>query len=457
MRLHGTTISRKESFVDIQFLNHASVKIVTAGARVTSDPWYLGSAFNNGWDLIHQDQSLSALAGDSSHIWISHEHPDHFSIPFFKSAPHESVRILFQKTADHRVAKFLRGQGFTVEEIGEGQVFPLAAGESFRVGRSGFYDSWSLLRAEGRSVFNLNDCDISSEQELRKLAAAVGPIDVLLTQFSYAAWKGGRANRALRELAAQNKLVTIQRQIACLKPKYVIPFASFVYFSHAENDYLNDSVNDVVKAAEAIRAAGSIPIIMKPRDVWTVGNDWNNAEAIAYWQAAYRGLAALPRHAASKTVPLADLVVDGEKYRTRVFAKNNRAMMRLAAAMPAIDAFRPLAIRLADSGDVVRFSFFEPLRELPRETQADVEMSSESLDFIFLNEFGYDTLTVNGRFEASTQGFARMTKNFAVGSLNALGLNLGLSLMARADVLLLLLGKLRSFLRKMNDPAPAKG
>jgi hypothetical protein len=30
-------------------------------------------------------------------------------------------------------------------------------------------------------------------------------------------------------------------------------------------------------------------------------------------------------------------------------------------------------------------------------------------------------VTINGRFEASTAGFARMT-NFAVGSLNALGL-----------------------------------
>ena len=84
----------------------------------------------------------------------------------------------------------------------------------------------------------------------------------------------------------------------------------------------------------------------------------------------------------------------------------------------------------------------------------DVEMSSESLDFIFRNDFGYDTLTVNGRFEASTGGFARMTKNFAVGSLNALGLGLKPSLAVNVDVVLLLLGKLRSFLRKMERSSP---
>ena len=32
----------------------------------------------------------------------------------------------------------------------------------------------------------------------------------------------------------------------------------------------------------------------------------------------------------------------------------------------------------------------------PAGATADVEMSSESLDFVFLNDFGYDTLTVTG-------------------------------------------------------------
>ncbi len=68
----------------------------------------------------------------------------------------------------------------------------------------------------------------------------IGPVDVLLTQFSYAAWKGGRDNKALRQAAAREKLVTVRRQIECLQPKFVIPFASFIYFSHADNFYLNN-------------------------------------------------------------------------------------------------------------------------------------------------------------------------------------------------------------------------
>jgi hypothetical protein len=62
---------------------------------------------------------------------------------------------------------------------------------------------------------------------------------------------------------------------------------------------------------------------------------------------------------------------------------------------------------------------------------------------------------VNGRFEASTRGFGLMTKNFAVGSLNALGLGLKPSLVANADLVLLLLRKLRSFVRRMDRPGAA--
>ena len=437
----------------IQFINHASVKLITARARITTDPWYAGAAFNNGWDLIRATPEMSATGADATHIWLSHEHPDHFSIPFFKSTPNRALRILFQDTADRRVASFLRGQGFEVDEISEGLDFPVAEGETIRVGRNGFYDSWSLYRAEGLAILNLNDCELNTEEALLALATEVGPIDVLLTQFSYAAWKGGRGNKTLRESAAREKLATVQRQIKFLKPKFVIPFASFVYFSNVENFYLNDSINDVASSATAIESAGAKPVIMKPLDQWIVGAEWDNSGPIAFWQRAYANLDALPKRGVLTSIALADLALHCRIYQDRVFKKNSKWLIRLGSMVPKVGAFRPLTIRLTDLGKTIRFSFFDMLREVTGDGTADVEMSSESLDFIFLNEFGYDTLTVNGRFEATPAGFSRMTKNFAVGSLNALGLGLKPSLITNADVVLLLVRKLRSFVRKMNRTA----
>ena len=70
-------------------------------------------------------------------------------------------------------------------------------------GVSEFYDSWLHLTDGTESILNLNDCAEGDDGELRAIARLTGPIDVLLTQFSYAAWKGGRANAHFRKLAAR--------------------------------------------------------------------------------------------------------------------------------------------------------------------------------------------------------------------------------------------------------------
>jgi hypothetical protein len=83
--------------------------------------------------------------------------------------------------------------------------------------------------------------------------------------------------------------------------------------------------------------------------------------------------------------------------------------------------------------------------------EPDVAMHSSSLSFIFLNAFGYDTLTVNGRFEATPAGFARMTKSLAIGSLNAMGLSVSPRLLLNARVVLNLLRQLAGVLRAMSS------
>jgi len=72
--------------VKLQFLNHASVKIMTDTIAIVSDPWLSGSIFNNGWKLMSTSDELFPVAADTDFIWISHEHPDHFSPAFFQTA-----------------------------------------------------------------------------------------------------------------------------------------------------------------------------------------------------------------------------------------------------------------------------------------------------------------------------------------------------------------------------------
>ena len=70
----------------LQLINHASILINHGEISLLSDPWYQGDAFHKGWNLIHEltDDEIINLLDQVTHIWISHEHPDHFSILFFK-------------------------------------------------------------------------------------------------------------------------------------------------------------------------------------------------------------------------------------------------------------------------------------------------------------------------------------------------------------------------------------
>ena len=69
----------------IKLINHASVKFEFNQVKILTDPWYEGSVFHKGWKLIHQQTAGEIINSiiDVTHIYISHEHPDHFSPNFF--------------------------------------------------------------------------------------------------------------------------------------------------------------------------------------------------------------------------------------------------------------------------------------------------------------------------------------------------------------------------------------
>jgi UDP-MurNAc hydroxylase len=439
--------------MQISFVNHACVKISIGDLVILCDPWIEGPAFNFGWDLlVKTPMSIDEIMQGVTHIWVSHEHPDHFAPKFFGDIAARyasSVPVLFQWTRDQRVRSFLTGRGFRVIELVDRKPHVLG-GVRVTCGCEDFYDSWLHVTDGRSSVLNINDCGVSRPAELAAIARLTAPLDLLMTQFSYAAWKGGRANADFRTLAAKNKLTTITAQVRALKPRYVVPFASFVYFSNEENSYLNDRINTPEVARECIAAAGSEPVIMFPGDRWTVGQPLDDAAARAAYRQVYDNLHALPLRGPGESVPLSTLEEQFHAYRRRMFAQNSPVLIKCLRRLPVLGAFRPVTIRLTDLAILVRVSITDGFEMRPTGPE-DVAMHSSSLSFIFNNAFGYDTLTVNGRFEATPEGFSKMTKSLALGSLNAMGLAVSPRLAFNFKVVLLLLRRLTSVVREMTQ------
>ncbi len=432
--------------VELTLVNHACVKIGLGSVVVLCDPWLEGSAFHDSWDLLVPTPfDLDEVMSGVTHIWVSHEHPDHFVPAFFAAAAsrYRDVPVLHRRTKGRRVASFIEARGFAVTELADREDVQVD-GVRMTCGSSLAFDSWLHLDDGRHSVLNLNDC--ADQREWDGLGEELGPLDVLLTQFSYAAWKGGSAQPALREQAARDKLDGITAQIRALGPKQVVPFASFAWFSSEENAFLNDHVNQPHHAAAAIEEAGADPVVLYPGDTWRDGAEHDNAAALAAFEVAYQSVEQRTRRVAGDSVSLEQLEHDFESFRDRIFEQNSRWLIRVARRVPLVGAFHPVAVGLTDLDQAVRISVVDGFAPCPVE-EAEVEMHSSSLAFVFRQPFGYDTLAVGGRFDATPEAFVRMTKSLGIWSMNNFGVAVRPRLLFDPRVVLWSLRRLSSVTR----------
>lgn len=444
----------------VRFINHASV-LLTQGARcLLTDPWYSGSAFNDGWRLLQEtaEADVLALLDETTDIWLSHEHPDHFRPDFFRRHRDlmraRGITVHFQLTRDKRVAGFLRGLGLTVNEMPEGRPTQLAPDFTIRTIKADFYDSALLCEMGGTKVFNLNDCHFGEAPALNRIVRAHGTCDVLLTQFSYAAWKGGPENIAWRQAAAAEKLRGIRNQIAALRPRAVIPFASFVRFANEENAYLNDAVNRPADILAADPPMGAPVVVLRPGEEQDLSALRQAPESLDHWAAVYARLPDMPLLRYERPVALPDLAAGFAAYRARMFAQNAGWLIRTIAALRLMGAFQPVRVALTDAPGTTVAVDLARGRFAAEGGTADVAMHSQSLAFLFAHDFGFDTLGANGCFrEARAGGFLRMAKSLALGNLNAMGMRLSPALAFDAAFVAIFLEKLSRIRDRLARPA----
>ncbi len=438
----------------IEFINHASVLISDDNIGILTDPWYEGDVFNKGWNLLinQSDKEIEDTLEKTNYIWVSHEHPDHFSVNFFikyKNLIQErKIKILFQKTLDSRVTNFLKSKSFEVIELTDKKTYSLNERLKVKVIKVDFYDSAQIFEFDDIRVVNMNDCPFESDLELKKFAKKVGKADLLLSQFSYAAWKGGKENKKWRQDAAREKLVTLRRQAQVLECEKIIPFASFIYFSNKENMYLNDSHNRPSDVIDYFKNSKITPYIFKPFEKQSISELKQDPSSIAFWDNVFNKINNFNYYTYDKSFNFDELKLEHKKYIDNIFRKNSKFLIYILHKIKIFNAFSDLNIYLHDQNLYINLSMFSGLTIL-KDKKFDIKIHSNSLMFIFKNEFGFDTLSVNGNFECNRKNFAKVTKHLAIGSLNAMGRNISFKALLNFSIYLLFLKRLSRVRRKL--------
>jgi L-ascorbate metabolism protein UlaG (beta-lactamase superfamily) len=417
--------------VRIRFVNHASFVVEHGGVSLLTDPWLEGRVFHRGWDLV----SPTTFAWDefrgARFLWFSHEHPDHFHPPTLAKIPADlrrEITVLFQETPDKRVVGHCRGLGFKdVVELRKGA--PLRLGDDFEVRCERFHegDSWMSVRAGGVTVLNTNDCGIRNARHAQRIARTVGPVDVLLTQFSYAYWAGNPEDTAKRRRIADEKLAWMKFQCDAFRPKVTIPIASFVWFCHEENAYLNDSVNTAEKTHRFLAANTSTsPVVLYPGDEYEFPQAWDSAPAIARYREDFERVVA-NEGALSRTSPVpVEEVTDAARRFTEELRRTSGAVLRRVLA----DA----KVHLRDHGRTFTLSLASGLTETAHDPEAcDVSLGSESLLLCLRVPWGLDTTQISGRLRKPPRGrYARFYNFFRPGQLRSRGEEMDLAYLAGA-------------------------
>lgn len=377
----------------IKFIAHASVLIETEDCTILTDPWYKGTAFNDSWKLFPEPVWDNSLFDRVDHLWISHEHPDHFNIATLKALPQsfkDRAILLFQKNNSDKMPNAFRNLGFkNIQLLNNRKTYSITAKTKVYVNQIGQMDSCLGVMTAGCTLLNLNDCEANTA-DCRQIRKDIGKVDVLLNQFSMAGYNGYFDYDAKLPAIAKKILETTVENHKDLGARTTIPFASNIYFCTEDNKYINDYANTPATVNDYFLKAGLSCTVLYPGDTLDTNQleQHLNKTALETYNDLYtNGVRNID------TPPVVEL----NKIEDALIKRS----LQLKEKFPAwlLKKLRPVTIHIRDLKQTVRLSLFTAeFTVLPAGSDFDLEIYAQPLFFSLSTLWGVQTMGVGARF-----------------------------------------------------------
>jgi len=230
-----------ENLNKIKFISHASILIeINDNESMICDPWFEGGIFNDSWTLVEKPDLQNIDFDKLKHVFISHEHPDHFYPPTLKKIREKTkgkVTLYFHKEDKQNVKEAVEDYGFDFVWLEPHKEVEISPGFFINCFPTGI-DSTLVIRTPTCVVLNQNDCQLE-KSEVKAIQKRYPKIDAWFFQFSLAGYYANHDDVKGLQAAKDKHLNLIQQYFESFKPLTFVPFASFVRFSKEGNAYLN--------------------------------------------------------------------------------------------------------------------------------------------------------------------------------------------------------------------------
>lgn len=240
--------------MQITYLGHAGFVVETEQSVLVADPWLSPEgAFDSAWFQFPCNHDLAPFVrkklqdrSKKRFVYISHEHRDHFDSNFLKSLPLGELAFIvphFQRDALRTELERLKPGELILCNHREDVSLPGGTAKLY-IDDSGINrDSSILLRFDGETFLNLNDCKL--HDQLPAIHASEGPISIFTCQFSGATWHPTcyayepeeYQNISRKKLV--NKFETVARAIETVRPRAYLPSAGPACFLDPTLIHLN--------------------------------------------------------------------------------------------------------------------------------------------------------------------------------------------------------------------------
>jgi hypothetical protein len=294
--------------------------------------------------------------------------------------------------------------GFEVLEVGDGEIIQLDS--RLKITTWSFYgDSYCLINAEDVSILNLNDCAIDDFYFMKEvkdnLRELIETPSLLLTQFGYANWIGNEDQSDLRRIASAKMLERFKYQIENLQPKFVIPFASFSYFSHFENSYMNCEQNSPLKVRNSMtleKEQGKI-FFLKPGDLLDLNSNDLGASLHFLSKPAEDHWLSLSNRDLNLFTNLGSATCESIlKASNDYLNKCNSEFYALPFALSYLRMIPAIRLHVSDLDTDIVLRYHKKAKFVESKQDSDMSLSSEMVLFLLDKDFGFDTLSVSARF-----------------------------------------------------------